>query len=81
MTTTSRQLTDLLNKARKMHWFGIQTRELCTIGFAYQHPQYIDWGMTGFGEQRIYKGIDKLVEQMDIEGKPLTARQREILEL
>lgn len=81
MTSKSRRLTNLLNKARKMHFFGNQNKEFCTIGFAYQYPQYIDWGLTGPVEKEIYRAINDLLEELYIEDKPLTARQREILEL
>lgn len=80
-TTTSRKLTSLLNKARTMHWLPKKGEDFCTFGFAYQHPKLIDWCVEPARERRIYDEITKLVEQMDIEGKPLTARQREILEL
>lgn len=76
----SRKLTNLLKKAKKMTWWGTDMSK-CTIGFAYNHPRYIDWVVTSGAACNIYEKIIHTIDNMTLEGAQLTERQRELLEL
>lgn len=78
-TSESRKLTNLLKKAQKMTWWGTDMSK-CTLGFAYQHPRYIDWQMTGPVAGKLYDGIPTIIDALPEDAR-LTARQRDILEL
>lgn len=79
-TSESRKLTNLLKKAQKMTWWGTDMRK-CTLGFAYNHPRYIDWVVTSSPASYLYDEILRTIDNMTLEGVQLTARQRELLEL
>ena len=79
-TSESRKLTNLLKKAQKMTWWGTDMSK-CTLGFAYNHPRYIDWIVTSSYACNIYEEILSTIDNMTLEGAQLTERQRELLEL
>lgn len=76
----SRKLTNLLKRAQKVTWWGTDHRT-CTLGFAYAWPWQIDWNMTGADARDLRTEIVATLEALELEGKPLTAYQREALEL
>lgn len=75
----SRKLTNLLKKAQKMTWWGTDMSK-CTLGFAYNHPRYIDWQMTGSVAGKLYDEILATIDALPEDAR-LTARQRDLLEL
>lgn len=79
-TSESRKLTNLLKKSQKMFWLDKDMNK-CTIGFAYNHPRDIDWVVTGSAASYLYDEIHASICVMRLDGKKLTARQRELLEL
>lgn len=79
-TSESRKLTNLLKKAQKMTWWGTDMSK-CTLGFAYNHPRYIDWVVTSSAAGIIYDEILRTIDNMTMEGAQLTAFQRDLLEI
>ena len=79
MTSTSRNLTEALKKARKQRYFT-RMGDLATFAFAWKWPQYINWNMTASRAGDIYTEITRLVDDMADEGKTLTAYQQRLFE-
>ena len=77
--TTSRRLTETLKKARKKKYFT-DAGDLATFAFAWKWPQHIDWIMTGPVASRLYDEAAQLADDIEDEGKTLTACQQQLLQ-
>ena len=77
-STTSRRLTETLKKARKQRYFT-DTGDLTPFSYAWKWPQHIDWVMTGPVATSLYDEASQLVDDLEDEGKTLTACQQRLL--
>lgn len=78
MTSTSRKLTETLKKARKEQYIT-DMHDIATFAFAWKWPQHVDWGMTNPYARYLYGEISRLIDEMNSEGKSLTACQQRLL--
>ena len=79
MTSTSRRLTETLKKARKQKYFT-DAGDLATFAFAWKWPQHVDWIMTSQRASDLYDDVCQLVDDIEDEGKTLTACQQRLLQ-
>ena len=79
MTSTSRKLTETLKKARKQKYYT-DTGDLAPFAFAWKWPQHIDWGTTGPVASSLYDEAAQLADDLEDEGKTLTAYQQQLLQ-
>ena len=78
-STTSRRLTETIKKARKERYFT-DTGDLASFAFAWKRPQHIDWGMTDQHATSLYDEAAQLADDLEDEGKTLTAYQQRLLQ-
>ena len=79
MTSTSRNLTEALKKARKQRYYT-KMGDLANFAFAWKWPQHIDWTMTSPVATSLYDEASQLVDDLADEGKTLTAYQQQLLQ-
>lgn len=63
MTTTHAHLTNLLKKAQKIDWYGIDHWTV-TFGFVYHHPASVDWKYTGAEARALYLEIKNTIDDL-----------------
>ena len=79
MTSTSRKLTETLKQARKQRYVT-DTGDIASFAFAWKWPQHIDWVMTGPVASSLYDEAAQLADDLEDEGKTLTACQQQLLQ-
>lgn len=83
MITPREKLTNLLKKAQKIDWYGIDHWTV-TFGFVYHHPASVDWASTGVEAWSLYEEIVDTIDTMCFESygtNIFTDYQTRILEL
>ena len=83
MIATREKLTNLLKKAQKIDWYGIDHWTV-TFGFVYHHPASVDWASTGDEARALYLEIKDTIDTMCFESygtNTFTDYQTRILEL
>jgi len=78
-STTSRRLTETIKKARKERYYT-DTGDIASFAHAWKWPQHIDWVMTGPVATRLYDEASQLADDLEDEGKTLTAYQQRLLQ-
>ena len=78
MTSTSRKLTETLKKARKQKYFT-DMHDIASFAFAWKWPEHIDWIMTDPVASSMYDEAAQLADDLEDEGKTLTACQKRLI--